>query len=127
MIHDMCFKYCVQCIYHKIYEKGHPERISYYKNLTDNIKWDNINFPVSLNDIEKFEEINDGKFSINVYVINDDETISAYRTTKTNKAEYHINLIKIDKDDVSHYVLVRNYDRLIGSQTNKHQRKNSSL
>ena len=120
---DMCFKYCVQCIYHKINEKVHPERISHYKNLTDDIKWDNINFPVSLNDINRFEEINDGKFSINVYVINDDESISPYRTTKTNKAEYHIDLIKVDDKDTCDYVLVRNYDRLIGNQTNKHKEK----
>ena len=70
--------------------------------------------------IDKFEELNEGKFSVNVYVIDDDDkSISAYRT-KTTKAEHHVNLIKVDEDQTSHYVLVRNYDKLIGSQTNKH-------
>ena len=57
---DMCFKYCVQCIYHKIYDKIHPERLYHYKSIKDDIKWDNINFPVSLEDIDTFEEINSG-------------------------------------------------------------------
>ena len=44
---DKCFKYSVQCSICKVYEKDHPERLSHYKNLTDELNWTNVNCPSS--------------------------------------------------------------------------------
>ena len=48
---EKCFKYSVQCGICKVYEKDHPERVSHYKNLNDELNWDNVNFPSSDVDI----------------------------------------------------------------------------
>ena len=50
---DKCFKYSIQCGICKVYEKDHPERLSHYKNLNDELNWTNVNFPSSNIDIDK--------------------------------------------------------------------------
>ena len=55
---DQCFKYSIQCGVNKIYEKAHPERMTHYKNLTDGLNWDNVNFPALATDVDTFEENN---------------------------------------------------------------------
>ena len=51
---EKCFKYAIQCGYHKIYEKSHPENIYHYKKIEDGLGFDGINFPANNNDIDKF-------------------------------------------------------------------------
>ena len=115
---DNCFKYCIQCGVNKIYEKDHPDRIYHYKKLTDNLNWDNVNFPTSAFDIDTFEENNKDKIAVNVFYI-DNESLLIYRRTKNTNAEHKLNLLLLDEGDKSHYVFIKNYDRLLGSQTNK--------
>ena len=117
---DNCFKYCIQCGFYNVYEKGNPERISHYKKLTDNLNWDNVRFPASTIDIDTFEENTKDKIAINVFFI-DNESILIYRRTKnTNTNPTHqINLLLLEVGDKSHFVFIKNYDRLIGTQTNK--------
>ena len=52
-----CFKYSVQCGYHEIYNKLNPERLYHYKNINDNINWENTE-DMKLSDIDKFERKN---------------------------------------------------------------------
>ena len=59
----------------KVYEKDHPERVSHYKNINDELKWDNVNFPSSDVDIDTFEEDNGGKAAVNVYFIDPEEGV----------------------------------------------------
>ena len=75
-----------------------------------------------MTDIEDLEENNKGLLSVNVYFLNEEEgkkSILLYQLSKVPKATHHINLIKLDTGDVSHFVFVKNYDRLISSQTNR--------
>ena len=123
---DMCFKYSVQCDVYKVYEVKHPYRVSSYKKLEDTLNWDNVNFPSSNIDIDTFEENNEGKVAINVYYIDDEEgkeSILLARKTKVLNATHQINLLKLEDDNKNHYVYIKNYDRLIGSQTNKRGNK----
>ena len=123
---NKCFKYSVQCGICKVYEKDHPNRLYHYKNLTDELNWTNVNFPSSNIDIDTFEENNDGKVAINVYYLNPDEgkqSILLYRKTKVQRATHQISLLKLEDGDDYHYVYIKDYDRLIGSQTNKRQNK----
>ena len=39
-----CFKYAIQCGYHKIYEKSHPENFYHYKNIENDLHLDGRNF-----------------------------------------------------------------------------------
>lgn len=55
---------------------------------------------------------------MNVFYV-DNESILLYRRTKNKDTEHQINLLLLDEGDKSHYVFIKNYDRLIGKQTNK--------
>jgi len=58
--------YSVQCGIYKDYEKDHPERVSHYNKLTDELNWTNVRFPSSNVDIDTFEENNKGKLALNI-------------------------------------------------------------
>ena len=124
---EYCFKYCVQSKFYDIYKQDHPDRMYHYNKLRDSdhlINWEGISFPVSKDDIDKFEEINQNSISVNVYKINPDvDKIIVHRITKVIKPSCHINLLLIEKDGLSHYTLIKDYSRLMGSQTNKHREK----
>ena len=123
---NMCFKYSIQCGLCQVYEKDHPNRLYHYKNLKDGLNWDNVNFPSSNVDIDTFEENNQGKVAINVYYLNPEEgkqSILSYRKTKTQRATHQISLLKLEDGDDYHYVYIKDYDRLMSSQTNKDRSK----
>ena len=90
------------------------------------IKWDNINFPVGNDEIEQFEEQNK-HISVNVYYINPDtnsKTILLYKRSNNPQAQQKINLIKLTGENAnSHYVYIKSHNKLMGSQTNKTNRK----
>ena len=84
-------------VFVKFYEKDHPNRIYRYKNLKDELNWDNVNFPVSNLDIGILEQNNEGKISINVYYVDDEDgkqSILLYKRTTVVKATHHIDLLK---------------------------------
>jgi len=62
---EECFKYCA--LYHENKDKIkiHPERVSNYKNIKTNLKFNGLEFPLILEDIDKFEKMNN--ISVHVY------------------------------------------------------------
>ena len=89
---NKCFKYSIQCGICTVYEKDHPERLSHYKNVNDELNWTNVNFPSSSIDIDTFEY--------------DKQSILLYRKTKVQNATHQINLLKLEDGDDYHYVLI---------------------
>ena len=90
------------------------------------MNWDNVNFPSSDVDIDTFEENNGGKIAVNVYFIDPEEgkqSILLYRQSKVSKATHQVSLLKLEDGDDYHYVYIKDYDRLIGTQTNKKKAK----
>ena len=65
-----CFKYAIQCGYHKIYEKSHPENFYHYKNIENDLHLDGRKFPAN-NDTHKFEELSQN-VSANMFEANDE-------------------------------------------------------
>ena len=123
---EKCFKYSVQCGICKVYEKDHPERVSHYKSLNDELNWDNVSFPSSDVDIGTFEQNNGGKVAVNVYFLDPEEkkqSILLYIQTKVQRATHQISFLKLEDEDDYHYLFIKNYDKLTGSQTNKHKAK----
>ena len=123
---DYCFKYCVYCRFHEIYKKDHPQRMYHYTKSANNdtfIKWNGVGFPASNEDIDTFETINDNTISVNVYTHDDNDKIRPDRITKIAKPFCHVNLLRLEQNNKSHYVLIKEYSRLMGSQTNKHCNK----
>ena len=107
----------------------------YKKSITTEslIKWDGVNFPASNDNIDTIETINQHSISVNAYVEDENQTIRADRITKLERPSCHINLLRIEKDDndaspearklCEHYVLIKDYNRLMGSQVNKYKGK----
>ena len=79
-----------------------------------------IEYPVSLNDIDKFEKQNP-TISITVFGY---EGKSVYPLRISNNTDReHIILMLIEKDGIKHYCLVKNQSRLLSSQLSKHHGK----
>ena len=123
---ELCFKYCVLCKFYEVFKKDHPQHMRHYKKLITTeslIQWDGVNFPASNDDIDHFEEINNKSISVNVYVEDENQTIRADRITNIERPSCHINLLRIEQNTNEHYVLIKDYNRLMGSQTNNHKTK----
>ena len=118
--------YSIQCGVCKVYEKDHPNRIYRYKNLKDDLNWDNVNFPASNLDIDVLEQNNEGKISINVYYIDDQDgkqSILLYKRTTVVKATHHIDLLKITDGNNHHYVYIKDFNKLMYQQAGKRKAK----
>lgn len=85
-----CFRYCIMYHEHKENIKNNPERISHYKKLTSEYKFDGINYPVHYNDIKKFEKINNHEISINVFGYDVDRTNIIKKLTKDKNNNYFV-------------------------------------
>jgi len=125
---NKCFKYSILCAVLEIYKMVHPEKMSRYNKLKENIiNWNHMKYPAGNRDIDRFEESNNGVISVNVYEVCDklnSDSIILHRRTKTINAKYHVNLLKIyDDTGKYHYVYIKDYNKLMGSQTNKSPHK----
>ena len=120
---EKCFAYAIQCGYHKIYEKSHSENFYHYKKIEDCLNFDGVNFPANNNDIDRFEELNHN-VSVNVFEVDEEqEQIVISRKLKNKDAKCHVDLLRIDEDDISHYVYVKDCSRLLNSQKSKFHNK----
>jgi hypothetical protein len=86
--------------------------------------------------MDRFEEMNDNKYSVNVFGLRDavgDETslrskfVFPMRVTKVVDAELHVNLLYLESNGEAHYVWVRDFDRLMFGQHNKNRVKKKTL
>ena len=123
---NKCFLYAVQCGVYNISSKDHPQRMYHYKKVEDDLNWNGVNFPTSNIDIDTFEENNKGRVSVNVYYLNpeeDKQSILLYRKSKNERTKHQISLLKLQDGDDYHYVYIKDYNRLMGSQTSKDKTK----
>ena len=113
----------LKCFYHSLLasqaeplikgnHKNEPKDYIKYKDL---IKEPNdYQYPIKLEDIHLFEELNN--MTINILELQEDMTIIPLRTT-FEKRDKTVNLLLFHKDDISHYVWVKNISRLCNSKT----------
>jgi len=102
--------------------EGHSERMSSYPHYTTVLTFDDIEFPMTLKNIGKFERLNN--VSINVYGI-EEQKILPLRLTD-NKREKHVNLLYVQDpqdDNIGHFTLIKNLSRLVSSQLNERNGK----
>ena len=83
---------------------------------------DGIEYPVSLKDIDKFENQNP-TVSITVFGYGR-KIVYPLRNSDNTDREHNIILILIKEEGVNHYCLVKNLSRLLSSQVSKHDGKN---
>ena len=110
--------WCVLAGIHPLQQVDHPERVSKYHRYENELLMDGIEYPVKIRDIDRFERLN-GNISVSVFGL-DEKTVFPMRITRKGNALHHVNLLYISKDEVSHYVLIRNMSRLVSTQLSNH-------
>ena len=97
-----------------------PNRISSYPDFRNVLKIDNIQFPIAIKDISKFELLNN--LSINVFTINKKEILPL--ALSKNNLNSPINLLMIsgknenynDVQSFYHFAYIKNLSRLLNNQ-----------
>ena len=115
---DKNFLYCLSYVRKPVVE--HAQRPSKYIKDLNNFEISGIKFPVTLNQIVKFEQQNPD-FSVNVYKLDKKvdtnvKLISLYTSPERNR-KYHANLLQIGTSQKPHYVVIHNMSRLLFEQT----------
>ena len=119
---NKCFLWCIlRYLYPK---ERDAEWIGDLKKYEKSLKTKGITFPISKNDINKFENLNPDLPGINIFYLDEKECIRPIREIKNKDCKNTIDLFLIEKDGKSHYTLIKNFHRLIKSQkTRSHNGK----
>ena len=114
------FLYCLSYV-RKPAVKDAQRPSKYVKDL-NNLNISGINFPITVNQIAKFEQQN-VDFSVNVYKLDkkierqkEVNLIPLYTTPERNR-KYHADLLQIGNTREPHYVVINDMSRLLSKQT----------
>ena len=111
-----CFMWCHVRLINPIY--SHPERINKQnKKIYANLNYLDIVFPVDINDYEKTED----RFQMQVNVFGYENKVYPLYISKKSYNQT-LNLLLITEKDKSHYVFIKDFNRLMFSKT-KHKDK----
>ena len=117
---NKCFLWCVLRALNPKNNNG--ERLDKkLKEKENTLNMEGIEYPVSLKNIDKFENQNP-TISITVFGY-DGKSVYPLRNSNNMDREHKIRLMLIEKDGVKHYCLVKNQSRLLSSQVSKHNGK----
>ena len=112
---NKCFLYAV--LAHLYPCKSHPEKPNNYEPFIDNLNLKNVQFPVNVKDISKFEALN--QVSINVFGYSAVPYPIYVSKNIVDHESKHIDLLYFNK----HYYLIKNLSRFIGSSFKQHSYK----
>ena len=111
-----CFKWAVTSAVFPA--KEHGERLSkQMRKDSEKFDWTGIEFPVSLKQIDKFE--NQNNYAINVFGY--ERVVYPLRISKKN--EQVINLLLIANEETNHFCWIKNMSRLLYGDVSKHHGK----
>ena len=109
---EKCFLWC---ILRYLYPRDRDEeQLTGLKKYEFSLKTKGITFPMKLKDITKFEKLNPELPGINVFSVNN-MTIYPLRMADRDCLNT-IDLFLYEEDGVSHYTLIKNFNRLIKAQ-----------
>ena len=109
---DKCFQWCILRYLHPL--QKHATRINDLKKYEDELNFKEMDFPIKLKDITKFENQNPSIPGVNVFSVNDNK-IYPLRLNKKD-CQKSIDLFLFEQDGKSHYSLIKNFSRLTRSQ-----------
>lgn len=130
---NYCFLWAVVSALYPV--NKHSDRISSYPHFSEVLRYDNINFPIQLKDVNKFEKMND--LSINIYTLskfnkNKIEVVPVSLSEFEGKQIIHLLLMQQqNEDDVDfdmdvvkhmranvkyHFMWIKNMSRLLAKQ-----------
>ncbi|XP_050447453.1 uncharacterized protein LOC126849551 [Cataglyphis hispanica] len=130
---NACFAWSVVAALYPV--EKHAERSSRYPHYTTILNLEDVEFPMNLNGIARFERLND--ISINVYTIRDKKDKKRDKKNKKRdivllrltdrKRERHVNLFCLNdakrQDNATHFAWIKNLSRLVGSQLSARRHK----
>ena len=93
----------------------HPQRITSYPT-DDGLNFDGVKSPTLVSQICKVEKLNN--LAINVYGWENNKVI-IYRISNQPYDVKRINTLLLEQDEKSHYVLIKNLNRLLNSKNDK--------
>jgi hypothetical protein len=117
-----CFAWSVIASIHHFDNKSHPERVKNYESFLNELKLSNLEFPMKISNIPKFEEMNN--ISINVFGFSNENGKESVYPLYNSKFEFKkvIDLLYIESENLNennkkstHYALIRDFNRLAKS------------
>ena len=111
---DKCFLWSVLRYLHPVQKNG--ERINYFKKYENDLNFKEINFPVKVKDIQKFENKNPDLPAINIFSVNDNNKIYPLRINRKD-CQKSIDLFLYSEDENQYYSLIKKLYK-IGEITN---------
>ena len=113
-----CFRWCH--IRHLNPQNKYPQRIKKVdKRFIENLDYSGIEFPVTTKQYNKIEKKN--KININVFGYEDQQPYPIYISKE--KYEDCMNLLLITENEKKHYVLIKDFNKLMYNQTKHKERK----
>ena len=83
------------------------------RRIADSLDYSNVHFPVSRKDYSKIEDKN----SININVFSYDDNVIHPIYISDEKFNNHMNLLMIHEENKSHYVYIKDFNRLMFNKT----------
>ena len=123
-----CFKWSVLAALHPA--EHHAERIAHYQPFKDQLNFEGIDFPVTIDQISKFEKQNPG---ISVTVIGIEEEYKKIKGKSVKQSclfpkkvpgqelEKYIVLLYWEQNEQYHYEGVKNFNRLLSRTKSHHE------
>ena len=110
---EKCFLWSVLRYLHPREKDEH--RLTGLKEYEHSLNTKGITFPMKLKNINKFEKLNPDIPGINVFSVNENKKFYPLRMAQKDCINT-IDLFLYEEDGVSHYSLIKNFNRLIKSQ-----------
>ena len=95
------------------------QRVSNLRKFTDNYDWSELEFPVSIKDIGKFETRNN--ILVNILAV-EGRDIYIHRKGRRMMSQ-EINLLMVSEDGINHYTVIKSLSRSLKSSNTKHKCK----
>jgi len=113
-----CFKWAILSAIHPVDGKDHPDRVTKYVKYENELEFGDIEFPVDVDRVSKFEKLNP-KFSVNVFLLDKDEIVPLRASVRFGR-EHVIDLLLLREGDKSHYVWVKSLSGFLRGKYSKH-------
>src|SRR6218665_2333267 len=117
---NLCFLYSVLAVSHP--PKFKPNRYTPYVKLLKELTYDDFSFPITIDQIPRFEDLNTN-YAINViYPCCEDKTFIPIYASKHRNRKHIVNLLLLDRSEKRHYVVIRDLSRLLASRNSHNGR-----
>ena len=126
---NTCFAVAIMSALNPVTDSSkNQSRLNSYPSYRDYLEFGDIEFPVALKDIPKFEKLNKN-ISVNVFIIDEHldgkkmkhEVLPVHLTNE--KKENHVNLLLVSENENNHYCWIKNLSRLVSTQCTKWRKK----